>query len=257
MGYIPIYMFFIFTKNDSMSIKNYVPNAITMGNLLSGCIAVVFAVNDRLELAAIFVALGIFLDFFDGFFARILDASSEVGLQLDSLADMVTSGVVPGVVMYQLLEDASDIPWGATSSEQYLHFGYIGFAITLGSGYRLAKFNVDDRQTSSFIGLPTPANALFILSLPLILMYEDYAFAKAVLQNPYVLLLITALSCFMLNAEVPLFALKFKNWSFSENKVRYLFLLTSVLLLVFFKFLGVPLLIILYILLSAFFKERT
>lgn len=238
-----------------MSIKSYVPNAITMGNLLSGCIAVVFAVNDRLEYAAIFVALGIFLDFFDGFFARILNASSEVGLQLDSLADMVTSGVVPGVVMYQLLEDASGIPWGAQLSEQHLHFGYLGFAITMASAYRLAKFNVDDRQTNSFIGLPTPANTLFILSLPLIVMYEEYAFAKALLENPYVLIAITVLSCFMLNVELPLFALKFKNWSFAENKVRYLFLLSSVLLLVFFQFLGIPLLIMLYILLSLVFKE--
>jgi len=239
-----------------MSIKSYVPNAITMGNLLSGCVAVVFAVNDRLELAAIFVALGIFFDFFDGFFARILNASSDVGLQLDSLADMVTSGVVPGVVMYQLLEDASGIPWGAALEEQHFHFGYIGFAITMASAYRLAKFNVDDRQTNSFIGLPTPANTLFILSLPLILMFEEYAFAKALLENPYVLIVLTALSCFMLNAELPLFALKFKNWSFGENKVRYLFLLASVLLLVFFQFLGIPIIIILYILLSIVFKEQ-
>lgn len=239
-----------------MSIKSYVPNAITMGNLLSGCVAVVFAVNDRLELAAIFVALGIFFDFFDGFFARILNASSDVGLQLDSLADMVTSGVVPGVVMYQLLEDASGIPWGAALEEQHFHLGYIGFAITMASAYRLAKFNVDDRQTNSFIGLPTPANTLFILSLPLILMFEEYAFAKALLENPYALIVLTALSCFMLNAELPLFALKFKNWSFGGNKVRYLFLLASVLLLVFFQFLGIPIIIILYILLSIVFKEQ-
>ncbi|MDE0599264.1 MAG: phosphatidylserine synthase, partial [Dokdonia donghaensis] len=129
--------------------------------------------------------------------------------------------------------------------------------ITMASAYRLAKFNVDDRQTNSFIGLPTPANTLFILSLPLILMFEEYAFAKALLENPYVLIVLTALSCFMLNAELPLFALKFKNWSFGQNKVRYLFLLASVLLLVFFQFLGVPLIIILYILLSLVFKEQS
>jgi CDP-diacylglycerol--serine O-phosphatidyltransferase len=127
----------------------------------------------------------------------------------------------------------------------------------MASAYRLAKFNVDDRQTNSFIGLPTPANTLFILSLPLILMFEEYAFAKALLENPYVLIVLTALSCFMLNAELPLFALKFKNWSFGQNKVRYLFLLASVLLLVFFQFLGVPLIIILYILLSLVFREQS
>lgn len=238
-----------------MTLSKYVPNAITMGNLLSGCVAVVFAVNDRLEYAALFVALGIFLDFFDGFFARLLNAQSEVGLQLDSLADMVTSGVVPGVVMYQLLEDASGIPWGAALEEQHIHFGYFGFAITMASAYRLAKFNVDDRQTNSFIGLPTPANTLFILSLPLILIYEDYAFAKILLENPLVLLVITALSCFMLNAELPLFALKFKNYSFGDNKVRYVFLLSSVLLILFLQYLAIPIIIILYVLLSLVFKE--
>ncbi len=238
-----------------MTLSKYVPNAITMGNLLSGCVAVVFAVNDRLEYAALFVALGIFFDFFDGFFARLLNAQSEVGLQLDSLADMVTSGVVPGVVMYQLLEDASGIPWGAALEEQHIHFGYFGFSITLASAYRLAKFNVDDRQTNSFIGLPTPANTLFILSLPLILIYEDYAFAKILLENPLVLLVITALSCFMLNAELPLFALKFKNYSFGDNKVRYVFLLSSVLLILFLQYLATPIIIILYVLLSLVFKE--
>lgn len=239
-----------------MQIKKYIPNALTMGNLLSGCIAVLFAVQDQLEYAAIFVALGIFFDFFDGFFARLFNIQSEVGLQLDSLADMVTSGVVPGIVMYQLLIDASNTPW-ATSLEAY-HFdiAYIGLAITLASAYRLARFNVDDRQTDSFIGLPTPANTLFILSIPLILIYQEYAFAKALLTNPYVLIVLTIMSCIMLNAEVHLFALKFKTWDFPKNKVRYIFLLLSILLLIVLHYLAIPLLIILYVLLSVVFPEK-
>jgi len=145
-----------------MNIKKYIPNALTMGNLLSGCIAILFAVHDQMECVAIFVALGIFFDFFDGFFARLLNVQSGVGLQLDSLADMLTSGVVPGIVMYQLLLDASDVPWGASLEDYHFNIAYIGFIITLASAYRLAKFNVDDRQTNSFIGLPTPANALLL-----------------------------------------------------------------------------------------------
>jgi len=227
-----------------------------MGNLLSGCIAALFAVHDQMEYAAIFVALGIFFDFFDGFFARLFKVQSEVGLQLDSLADMVTSGVVPGIVMYQLLIDASNIPWGASLEEHHFNIAYIGFAITLASAYRLAKFNVDDRQTNSFIGLPTPANTLFILSIPLILLYQEYAFAKALLTNPYVLILITVMSCYMLNAEIHLFALKFKTWNFTKNKVRYLFLVISVLLIILLHYIAIPLLIILYVLLSLIFPEK-
>ena len=163
---------------------------------------------------------------------------SEVGLQLDSLADMVTSGVVPGVVMYQLLLDATDIPWGASFEAYHFNIAYIGFIVTLASAYRLAKFNVDDRQTNSFIGLPTPANTLFIISIPLILIYGEYAFAKALFTNPYILIGIATASCYMLNAEIYLFALKFKTWDFASNKVRYLFILLSIALIVFLHYLA-------------------
>lgn len=239
-----------------MSIKKYVPNAITMCNLLCGCIAVLFAVNDQMEYAAAFVALGIFFDFFDGFFARLFNAQSEVGLQLDSLADMVTSGVVPGIVMYKLLAHASGLPWGTQFEAFSSPLPYLGFAITCASAYRLAKFNVDDRQTGSFIGLPTPANTLLILSLPLILIYGEFAFAKALLENPYILIAITALSCFLLNAELPLFSLKFKSYGFAENAVKYIFLIVSVLLIIFLHFLSMPLIILLYVLLSLIFPDK-
>ncbi len=239
-----------------MGLKKYIPNALTMGNLLSGCIAVLFAVHDQMEYVAFFVALGIFFDFFDGFFARLLNVQSEVGLQLDSLADMVTSGVVPGIVMYQLLLDATDIPWGASMDAYHFNIAYLGFMVTLASAYRLAKFNVDDRQTNSFIGLPTPANTLFIISIPLILIYGEYAFAKAVFTNPYVLIGITIASSYMLNAEIHLFALKFKTWDFGGNKVRYVFILTSILLIIFLQYLAIPLLIVLYVLLSLIFPDK-
>jgi CDP-diacylglycerol--serine O-phosphatidyltransferase len=227
-----------------------------MGNLFSGCMAVLFAVNDRMEYAAAFVVLGIVFDFFDGFFARLFNVQSEVGLQLDSLADMVTSGLVPGIVMYKLILHADGLPWGGDFQAQGSMLAYLGFAITLASAYRLAKFNVDDRQTGSFIGLPTPANSLFILSLPLILKFGDLAFAKAALENVYVLLGITALSCFLLNAELPLFSLKMKSWGIKENGMIYLFVLLSVILIFTLHFVAMPIIILLYVLLSLLFPEK-
>ncbi|CAM3984527.1 CDP-alcohol phosphatidyltransferase family protein [Flavobacterium weaverense] len=229
-----------------MNIKKHIPNLITLLNLFSGCIALVFAFNAKFEMAFYFVCLGIFLDFFDGFFARLFKVSSPLGLQLDSLADMVTSGVVPGLVMFQMMVSNS-----SSSVESYLQFfPYLAFIITLGSCYRLANFNVDTRQTDSFIGLPTPANALFILSLPLVLQNTDSLFVIELLTNQWFLLLITFLSAYMLNAEIPLFSLKIKKFSFKENALQIIFLVLSFLLLIFFQYLGIPLLILLYVLLS-------
>ena len=136
------------------------------------------------------------------------------------------------------------------------NIAYVGFIVTLASAYRLAKFNVDDRQTNSFIGLPTPANTLFIISIPLILMYDEYAFAKAVFTNPYALIGIAIASSYMLNAEIHLFALKFKTCGFAKNKIRYLFILTSIVLIIFLQYLAIPLLIVLYVLLSLIFPDK-
>lgn len=229
-----------------MNIKKHIPNSITLLNLFSGCIALIFAFNHDFEMAFYFVSLGIFLDFFDGFFARLFNVSSPLGLQLDSLADMVTSGVVPGLVMFQMMTASL-----ADSSESYLQiFPYLGFIITMGSCYRLANFNVDTRQTDSFIGLPTPANALLILSLPLVLKYSDATVVSDVLTNHWVLLVIALFSAYILNAEIPLFSLKVKKFNLKDNTLQVAFLLLSVLLLIFFKYLGIPLLIISYVLLS-------
>jgi CDP-diacylglycerol---serine O-phosphatidyltransferase len=227
-----------------MNIKRHIPNLITLLNLFSGCVALVFVSQQEFEMAFYFVALGIFFDFFDGFFARLFKVSSPLGLQLDSLADMVTSGLVPGYVMFQMFQKAQFLP-------EILHVvSFFGFVITLGSCYRLANFNIDTRQTDSFIGLPTPANALFILSLPLVLKYSDSLFVLETLTNQSVLIVISLFSAYILNAEIPLFSLKIKKFSFKENMLQVVFLLFSVLLLIFFHYLGITLLIIFYILLS-------
>ena len=240
-----------------------IPNIITSLNLLCGCVAIMFAVSGDLVSASFFAFAGIFLDFFDGLAARVLNAQSQVGLQLDSLADVVTSGVLPGIVMVQLLSEALtgtslDITAifsstsNNTSIESYLPF--IGLLIAVASGYRLAKFNVDTRQTTSFIGLPVPANTLLILSLPLILSFQAGQQITEVILTPWFLIIITLVSCVLLNAEIPLFGLKFKTWNFKDNAVRYLFLISSILLLVVLKFIAIPIIIFLYILVSLFWK---
>ena len=240
-----------------------IPNIITSLNLLCGCVAIMFAVSGDLVSASFFAFAGIFLDFFDGLAARVLNAQSQVGLQLDSLADVVTSGVLPGIVMVQLLSEAltgtsldisaifSDTA-NNTSIESYLPF--IGLLIAVASGYRLAKFNVDIRQTTSFIGLPVPANTLLILSLPLIISFQASQQIAEVILTPWFLIIITLVSCVLLNAEIPLFGLKFKTWNFKDNAVRYLFLISSILLLVVLKFIAIPIIIFLYILVSLFWK---
>lgn len=231
--------------------KKIIPNLITLLNVLCGCIATVFAVYSELEIAAIFVFLGIFFDFFDGLAARLLNVQSELGLQLDSLADMITSGLVPGIVMFQLLKMTTVNGWGETLAfDTATLLPFTGFVITMASAYRLAKFNIDENQTSSFVGLPTPANALLILSLPLILLYNSNDFLNEIILNKWFLIAITLLSAYLLNSSIALFALKFNKWSFKGNEQRYLFIILSLVLLLTVKFIAIPVIIVLYILMS-------
>jgi CDP-diacylglycerol--serine O-phosphatidyltransferase len=232
-----------------MNIKKHIPNLITLLNLFCGCIALVFVTNDDFIGAFYFVCLGIFLDFFDGFFARLFKVSSPLGLQLDSLADMVTSGLVPGFVMFiMMLKSYNTLP--LVSFNSHFLFSTLGFIITLGSCYRLANFNIDTRQTDSFIGLPTPANTLFIMSLPLVLKYSDSLIPLEILANQWVLLVITLFSAYILNAEIQLFSLKIKDFSFKKNTLQIGFILLSILLLAFLQYSGIPLVIVAYVLLS-------
>jgi CDP-diacylglycerol--serine O-phosphatidyltransferase len=212
---------------------------------LSGGIAVIFAVKGDLSTAALFVFFGIFFDFFDGFLARKLNVSSEMGLQLDSLADLVTSGLVPALVLVNLIE-LSILPW----QDANCFLPYLGLLVLLCSAYRLAKFNISTEQSQFFIGLPTPANALLIMSLPLVLDYQNSDSYNALILNPFFLVVVTLLSSFLLNAPVKLIALKFKTWNFSENASKYILIIFSLVALILFKFAGIPLIIIFYIMLS-------
>ncbi|MDX2174308.1 MAG: CDP-alcohol phosphatidyltransferase family protein [Bacteroidota bacterium] len=255
-----------------MNIKKNIPNAITCGNLLCGCLAIVKCFEGDLVWAAYLVGIAAVLDFFDGFAARLLKVSSPIGKDLDSLADMVTFGVVPGMVMFQMIKHSMEITYLSDiyigfENKTFSDWAYISFLIPIFSAIRLAKFNNDTRQSDSFIGLPTPANAIFICSIPLFIKTDlsfNQCFGSPVLQdyifNKYVLCLVSCLMSLLLIANLPLIALKFKNFTWTDNKIRFIFLGLSVALLVAFQFVGIPLVIILYILVSIvnniFFKKK-
>lgn len=236
-----------------MEIKKHIPNFITLLNLACGLLAIIAIFKGFYDEAFIFVCLGIFFDFWDGFLARKLGVSGELGLQLDSLADMVTSGVVPGLLMFRLIETIQNTQSQYNVTEDTFYMGlvpYLGFLITIASAYRLAKFNIDDRQKDSFIGLPTPANTLFIMSIPMIQYYGDYEWIFNLLNNPFVLMFFTFLSAYFLNANIPLFSLKMKSFDWKDAKVQIMFLAFSVILFVIFDFIAIPIIVISYILLS-------
>ncbi len=220
-----------------MFIIKHLPNSLTCCNLFCGCVAIVSVLNGNMEMGAWLTLIAAVFDFADGMAARLLKAYSDIGKELDSLADCVTFGVLPGAVMFSLLQKASADQW----------LPYAGFLISIFSALRLAKFNVDTRQTSSFIGLPTPANALFINFLPLIILIApSSAMAQWLTQLP-VLLALTIGFSWLLVSPIPLFSLKFKNLSWNDNKVAYVFLLVTLGLVIWGGVLAVPATIVWYI----------
>lgn len=237
-----------------MNIKKHIPNTITLGNLFCGCLAIISAFDGDLVWAAYFVGISLVLDFFDGFAARKLRVSSAIGKDLDSLADMVTFGVVPAIVMYKLI-GVTLLAYSihpdviASTSESYLP--YFALIIAIFSCIRLAKFNNDTRQSDSFIGLPTPANAMVICSLPLIMHFQsELILVNKLITNVWFLSGLSLVMSLLLVAEIPLFALKFKNFTWSSNKLVYSFLIVSIILMISLRFLAIPIIIMLYILLS-------
>jgi len=223
-----------------MKILAYIPNGLTCANLLCGCVGIVFAFNAHtLHLVPWIVGLACVFDFFDGFMARLLRVSSSIGKELDSLADVVSFGLLPACVVFQLmsLETNSLLP-------------YFAFAITLFSALRLAIFNIDENQKDSFVGLPTPANALFITSLVYI-SFPKGAFVSA----QYLLLGLTAVSSYLLVSPIRMFGLKFKNFSWKDNKWQVSFVIVSASLFILLKGRAWLLIIPLYVIVS-FFKSN-
>jgi CDP-diacylglycerol--serine O-phosphatidyltransferase len=224
-------------------LKKHFPNAITCANLFSGCVGIVLAFKGELVAAAYAIFLSAIFDFFDGLASRVLKSFSGIGKDLDSLADVVSFGVLPAVIMYQLFLQGHQID-GVSA---YLNF--IAFLIPVFSALRLAKFNTDTRQAENFIGLPTPANAILIASFPIIISHNNEYYTPYLL-NPYILTGFTIVMCTLLVLEVPMMSLKFKSSDFNENIYRYLLLLFSAILILFFKFAAVPVVILIYIILS-------
>ncbi|MBI4647771.1 MAG: CDP-alcohol phosphatidyltransferase family protein [Bacteroidia bacterium] len=229
----------------------HIPNFLSSLNLLSGCIAIVMTFNGKPEIAAWFIGIAAIFDFFDGLAARTFKAYSNIGKELDSLADMISFGFAPSAIMYKLIETSLKPP-----GIEYNEFSviallpFIAFLIAIFSALRLAKFNVDTRQKDSFIGLATPANSIFIASLPLIIVYQHIDYITAFILNIWFLIPSTFILSFLLVAEYPMFSFKFKTLLFRENRIRYIFIAISVILLIFFHYLALPFIIILYILLS-------
>ncbi len=223
-------------------VSKHVPNAITCANLFSGCVGIVFAFQENLIFASYALFLAAIFDFFDGFASRVLKSFSYIGKDLDSLADMVSFGFLPSAIMYELFLQAPQVP----NVSSWLNFS--AFLISVFSALRLAKFNNDTRQADSFIGLPTPANAILIASIPFIIARHP-SFIKYIL-NTYSLAVFVAVMCSLLVAEIPLMSLKFKNSDLEKNIYRYLLLLFSAILILFFKFAAVPVIILMYITLS-------
>jgi len=234
-----------------------IPNLFTLGNLFCGCLAIVCCMDGNLVCSAYLVAVAALFDFLDGFLARLLKQHSEIGKQLDSLADIVTFGVVPGVIIFVLLRTWCESEKGLSTFEQNPYFPYIAFIIPLFSALRLAKFNVDVRQSDSFIGLPTPVNAILISSIPLMIHFKkgmwitdiEPSYLSCFVQ-PYMLIGLTVIMSLLLISEIPFFALKFKSFGWKENAITYIFLAVCLALIFFLKFVGIPFAIALYILLS-------
>ena len=250
-----------------MVIKKHIPNILTLTNLFCGILAIKVGFSEHYYLAGFFVIIGAFFDFFDGFAARLLKVQGELGKHLDSLADMVTFGVAPGVVIYSFL----------SSFIEDSYIPYISFVIPLLSAVRLAKFNLDSNQSDKFIGLPTPANALFFVFIPLVFVLEslgwDYPTVLTHMNGDYVsrplvtyslstsetlkyfIIVGILLFSYLLNAPIEMIALKFKSFGWKGNEIRFVFLalclvIISLSLLISSVFVSVPIIILLYIILS-------
>ncbi len=218
----------------------HIPNMFTLANLLCGCIGIVWVFGNNAEGASFLILLAALFDFFDGFAARLLKAVSPIGKDLDSLADVVTFGVLPSFILFDMMR------MGFEERNEWL--AYAAFLVALLSALRLAKFNNDSRQTDRFIGLPTPANAMLIASFPHILAGSPRG--EAIIGNPWNLLVFSVVISYLLVAEMPLIALKFKGFGWGGNQLRYLLIAASVLLLFLFGWMAVPFIMIIYLGLS-------
>lgn len=241
------------------------PNFFTAANLISGCVAIILAFAGRIDLAPFAIFAGALFDFFDGFIARKMNIQGEMGKQMDSLADMVTFGVAPGMIIFIMLISLGGAPDEYLSLGQWVdrliegetsnYYPFAALTIPFFSVFRLAKFNLDTRQTESFIGLPTPANTLFFMSFPLVAVYggRDSEIMNTVsdfMFHPIAICVVIIAMSLLLVSEIPLFSLKFKSFGIKGNEIRYSFLLISLIFIIVFKAWALALIVFLYIVLS-------
>ena len=233
----------------AIHIKRHIPNTVTCCNLFSGCIASVMAFQANYEAAILFIILGAVFDFFDGMLARLFKVSGPLGKELDSLADDITFGFAPAAIVFSLFKE---VHYPAFMQSIADIFPYTAFIIAVFSALRLGKFNIDTRQTTSFIGLPTPANALFWGSL----VVGGYNFLVSNSFNAIYLFSLVILMSYLLVAEIPMFSLKFKNLSWKDNQTSYIFIIVCIPLLLFLGISGFSAIILWYILLSLVTKKK-
>jgi len=241
--------------------KKHIPNALTTLNLVCGLISVSLVLQNRLVWAAGFIFLAAVFDYLDGTSARLLKAYSELGKQLDSLADLVSFGVAPGLIIFQLL--SIHCTNSCNLLERWNIIPYLALLIPVCSALRLAKFNIDPRQEVNFIGLPTPANAIFFASIPLVIHLQgrihtfiDMEFLVVLFSNPRVLSVLAIIFSYLLISEFRIFSMKFKSMAWKENQHRFVLLILSLILLLIFSISAVPMVILLYLLLSLVYQKR-
>jgi CDP-diacylglycerol--serine O-phosphatidyltransferase len=235
----------------------HIPNAITLGNLLCGSLAIFYIFYGDLVQASYLVGLAAVLDFFDGFAARLLKATSPIGKDLDSLCDMVSFGAVPGFMMFKMIAFVTGVYYGngigeALKMGSQAWYPLAGFVIIIFSALRLAKFNNDTRQTEGFMGLPTPANAILICSLPLVFDFGQSYMSLTVMNAPFItdganLAIGACILSLLLVTDIPMFSLKFRSFSWAANQTRYVFLATCLTMFILLKMAAIPLTILLYI----------
>jgi CDP-diacylglycerol--serine O-phosphatidyltransferase len=233
-----------------MQIKKNIPNAITSLNLVSGCIGIMLVFRGSVELGSIFVIIAAVFDFFDGMVARLLHVHSEIGKELDSLADLVSFGVLPGALVFVMLEHSAAPNWVV----------YFALLIPVFSAIRLAKFNLDTRQSESFLGLPVPANAIFWVGITYIntrVVASGFnVFLQSIFNRPLIIIILTVVLSLLLVSELPLFSLKFKNLKWANNQTRLIFIGLALLLFLVLGVSSLPMIIVLYIIISIFVNMR-
>ena len=219
--------------------SKHIPNLLTISNLICGCVALYFTFQGELVITAYLIGLAAIFDFMDGTAARLLNVSDPIGKELDSLADMVSFGLVPGTVVFHLLEES-----------QLSQYSFVALVIPILSAFRLAKFNIDKNQNENFLGLPTPANCLVFVSIPLITTFNSESRIAYLFEIPEILLITTILMSLALVSRINMFSLKFKNFKLQDNKFRFFLITISIILLTWLEFSAIPIIILLYIMMS-------